>query len=382
MKSMLIPVMALFTLLASCEKEEIGTQVNTQTEEVNNREAAANILYSMPDEADQHEGTWLQWPHQFQYGNTFRNRLDATWIAMTKALITGEKVYIVAYNSTEKSRIITLLNKAGVSLTNIEFKIYETDDVWVRDNGPIYVRDKNGQLVIEDWGFNGWGEKADYSFCDDIPTKIANDQNRPKIDLNKVMTNEGGAIEMDGNGTLLATKSAILNKNRNPDMTQEEAEEIFTKYLGVTNFIWLEGVAGLEITDMHIDGFAKFANKNTLVTMSKNDLVYWQVPQRDIDKLYGTKNKNGVAYKIVQLPLTKGNVTTAYGKKLGYKGSYANYYIANTSILVPNYNDPNDAVANQIIQKLYPTRTVIGIDVRNLYANGGMIHCVTQQQPK
>jgi agmatine deiminase len=382
MKSMLIPIMALFTLLASCEKEEIGTQTSTQNEEVNARETASNILYTMPDESEQHEGTWLQWPHQFQYGNTYRNRLDATWVAMTKALVVGEKVHIVAFNTTEKSRITNLLNKAGVPLTNIEFKIYETDDVWARDNGPIYVRDKNGQLMIEDWGFNGWGEKAEYSLCDAIPTKIAADQNRPKIDLNEVMINEGGAIEIDANGTLLATKSAILNNNRNPNMTQTEAEEIFTKYLGVTNFIWLEGVAGLEITDMHIDGFAKFANKNTLVTMSKNDLLYWQVPKADADKLYAAKNRNNVAYNIVQLPLTKNNVVTAYSKNLGYKGSYANYYIANTTVLVPNYNDPNDAIANQIIQKLYPTRTVIGIDVRNLYANGGMIHCVTQQQPK
>lgn len=382
MKSMLIPVMALFTLLSSCEKEEIGTQATAKTEDVNAREAASNILYTMPDESEQHEGTWLQWPHQFQYGNTYRNRLDATWVAMTKALVVGEKVHLVAFNTTEKSRITNLLNKAGVPLTNIEFKIYETDDVWARDNGPIYVRDKNGQLMIEDWGFNGWGEKAEFSLCDAIPTQIAADLNRPKIDLNDVMINEGGAIEIDANGTLLATKSAILNKNRNPNMTQTEAEEIFTKYLGVTNFIWLEGVSGLEITDMHIDGFAKFANKNTLVTMSKNDLLYWQVPKIDIDKLYATKNRNNVAYNIVQLPLTKNNVVTAYNKNLGYKGSYANYYIANTSVLVPNYNDPNDAVANQIIQKLYPTRTVIGIDVRNLYANGGMVHCVTQQQPK
>ena len=382
MKSMLIPVMTLFTLLASCEKEEIGTQVTEQIEEVNAREAASNILYTMPDESEQHEGTWLQWPHQFQYGNTYPNRLDATWVAMTKALVAGEKVHLVAFNTTEKSRIINLLKKAGVPLTNVDFKIYQTDDVWARDNGPIYVRDKNGQLKIEDWGFNGWGKKADYSLCDAIPTKIAIDQNRPKIDLNELMINEGGAIEIDANGTLLATKSAILNNNRNPNMTQTEAEEIFTKYLGVTNFMWLEGVSGLEITDMHIDGFAKFANKNTLVTMSKNDLRYWQVPKADVDKLYAAKNKNGVAYNIVQLPLTKNNVATVYNKNLGYKGSYANYYIANTSVLMPNYNDPNDVIANQIIQTFYPTRTVIGIDVRNLYANGGMIHCVTQQQPK
>lgn len=380
MKSMLIPALSLLMLLTSCETEEIGTQTSTKVD--SNNRTATDILYTMPDEADQHEGTWLQWPHHYQYGTTYRKRLDATWVAMTKALVSGEKVHIVAYNSTEKDRIRKLLATAGVPLQNVEFKIYATDDVWVRDNGPIYVKDKNGQLLIEDWGFNGWGKKADYQNCNAIPSKIGKDQNQKVIDLNSLMTNEGGAVEMDGNGTFIATKSAILNKNRNPNMTQAQAEANFTKYLGVTNFIWLDGVAGLEITDMHIDGFVKFANKNTLVTMSEDDLLNWEVPANDIDKIYEAKNKDGVAYNIVNLPLTQKNVVTEYGKNLGYQGSYVNYYIANNSVLVPNYNDPNDVIANQIIQKLYPNRKVIGIDVRNLYANGGMVHCVTQQQPK
>ena len=165
-------------------------------------------------------------------------------------------------------------------------------------------------------------------------------------------------------------------------MSQSQAEEIFTKYLGVTHFIWLNGKAGREITDMHIDGFARFGNSSTIVTMSESDLQEWEVPQDDITKLLSAKNKEGIAYKIVTLPLTRENVITTYGKDLGFKGSYVNYYIANTRVLVPNYNDPNDATANDLIQSLYPTRTVVGIDVRNLYENGGMIHCVTQQQPK
>ena len=383
MKIMLFPVLALLTLLTSCEQEEIETQAILQTEEAKHQEAStADILYTMPDEADVHEGTWLQWPHQYEYGTTYRNRLDATWVAMTKALVTGENVHIIAYNATEKNRISNLLSAAGISLSNIDFRIYQTNDVWVRDNGPIYARNNAGQLIIQDWGFNGWGEKVNFKLCNAIPAKVAADQNRPKIDLNNMIINEGGAVEIDGNGTLLATKSAILNDNRNPDMTQSEAEELFTKYLGVTNFIWLDGVEGLDLTDMHIDGFAKFTNKNTLVTMSNTDLIYWEVPQADVTKLYAAKNKNGVAYNLVKLPLTRNNVKTAYGKNLGYKGSYLNYYIANTKVLVPIYNDSNDAVAIKMIQNLYPTRTVVGIDCRNLFANGGMIHCVTQQQPK
>lgn len=340
------------------------------------------VLYTMPEESDPHEGTWLQWPHHHQYGVLFRERLDATWVAMTRNLAQSEKVFLVAYDDIEKTRIIALLAAANISLSNVEFKIYKTDDFWVRDNGPIYAKDKDGKLVIEDWGFNGWGNKAQFANCNEIPSKIAADQGKTKIDLNNTMINEGGSVEIDGHGSFMACKSSILNKNRNSGMTQAQAEGIFTKYLGVTNFIWLEGKAGLDITDMHIDGFARFANSTTIITMNQADLVDWQVPQGDITTLYGAKNKAGTVYTFVKLPLSQNNVVTTYGKNLGYKGSYINYYIANNRVLVPNYNDPNDAVANAQIQALYPTRTVIGIDVRNLYANGGMIHCVTQQQPK
>lgn len=353
------------------------TEINPQP-----KQEKVEVLYTMPEESALHEGTWLQWPHHYQYGKTFRNRLDATWVAMTKSLVASENVHIIAYDQTEKDRIIGLLTTEGVSLTKVDFKLYPTDDFWVRDNGPIYVHDKNGNLVIEDWGFNGWGNKTDYVNCNAIPEKIATDQGRDRIDLNNILTNEGGAVEIDGRGTLLATKSAILNNNRNPNITQEQAEAVFTKYLGTTNFIWLNGVAGLEITDMHIDGFARFGNSNTIVTMENNDLLDFDVPQNDINTLYAAKDKDGKTYQFLKLPLTQNNVVTTYNKNLGYKGSYVNYYIANTVVLVPNYNDPNDAVANAKIQTLYPNRTVVGIDARNMYANGGMVHCVTQQQPK
>ena len=106
--------------------------------------------YTFPDEAEPHEGTWLQWPHQYEYGMAFRNENDATRVAMTNALQANEKVHIIAYNNTERNRITSLLTTAGIPLTNVDFKILQTNDVWVRDNGPIYVRNSSGQLVIQD----------------------------------------------------------------------------------------------------------------------------------------------------------------------------------------------------------------------------------------
>lgn len=377
MNKILLVTMALFTLGTSCDKTEDPNPSETET------------LYTMPEESEPHEGTWLQWPHHHQYGTAYRNSLDPTWVAMTQALVASENVHIIAYDETEKNRIIGLLNSAAVPLTKIDFKIYQTDDVWVRDNGPIYVRDKAGSLVIQDWGFNGWGKKTDelsglpiqFSKCNVIPAKIGADQGRTVVDINAILINEGGSVEIDGHGSLLACKSSILNNNRNPGISQAQAESIFKKYLGASNFIWLDGQAGLELTDQHIDGFARFGNATTIVTMNQNDLLDFDVKQSDIDKLYAAKNTNGTAYSFVKLPLTQNTVKRTDGIDLGYKGSYVNYYIANNRVLVPNYNDPNDTIANNIIQALYPTRTVVGIDVRNLYENGGMVHCVTQQQP-
>lgn len=336
--------------------------------------------YVMPEETVEHEGTWLQWPHHHTYGTFYRNSLDDTWIEMTSALVNSEKVHIIAYDTNERDRIVTLLNNANVPLTNVDFFIHENDDVWVRDNGPMFVYDSNNDLTILDWGFNGWGNDAPFSKCDVIPTSLSNDLTLPVVDLSAVVL-EGGAIEHDGNGTMIATRSSVTHSSRNQGLTESQIENYLSTNMGISNFIWLDGVYGSEITDMHIDGFVKFANDSTIVTFNNSDLQYWELSQADIDTLSNAKNINGVAYNFVIVPLTQNDVSTAYGNQLDYKGSYCNYYIANRVVLVPNYNDPNDAVANSIIQGLYPNRTVVGIDVRNLYENGGMVHCVTQQQP-
>ncbi len=176
----------------------------------------------------------------------------------------------------------------------------------------------------------------------------------------------------------MATCSSTLDAVRNPSLTQAQLESTLRTNLGFTKFIWLTGAFGgtSDITDMHIDGFMRFAPNRTIVTMSNADLAYWLLPAADIATLYAATDINGVAYNFVRIPLTANNVSTTSGTNLGYKGSYAN-----NVVLVPAYNDPNDAPARALIAPLYPGRTVVGIDVRNLYQNGGMVHCVTQQQP-
>ncbi len=323
------------------------------------------IAYTMPCEEAEHEGTWLQWPHKYTYGQQQPNRYDQIWIDMTKALHTGEMVHIIAYDEREKNRITQLLNDAGVDMSKIDFLIERTEDVWVRDNGPIFVYDQNDNLKITNWEFNGWGEKHDYHYDNQIPSHVSNAIGVSKIDVNMVL--EGGSIEVDGKGTLMATRSSILNDNRNPGLTQTKAETFFKHYLGVTNFIWLDGIAGQDITDYHIDGFARFAPSNILLTHAKE----YMFSPNEYEVLSTAKNALGELYTRVELPVA-----------INSEGSYMNYYVGNEVVLVPNYNESTDSEANAIIQGLYPERKVVGIIVNELWKDGGAIHCVTQQQPK
>ena len=343
---------------------------------------AQNAQYTMPSEEALHEGTWLQWPHNYTY-QFGASDFEPAWIAMTEALITGEKVHIIAYNNTERNHIENVLSIAGVLMENVTIHLHPTDDFWVRDNGPIFVFDQNNYLHITDWGFNGWGGDTPFELCNEIPNLLAPELNIPLLNLN-AMVLEGGSIEIDGEGSVLLTRSSITGDDRNPNLSEVEIENYLSTYLGLTNFIWLEGMYGgnEDITDQHIDGFAKFKGSETIVTMNEEDLYYWYISNEDIYTLYNATQPNGDSYEYVYLPLTDNNVITTWGQNLGYKGGYVNYYIANTVVLVPNYNDPKDAIANAIIQELYPDKNVVGIDSRNMLANGGMVHCITQQQPQ
>lgn len=340
---------------------------------------AAVTRFTEPKEDGPHAATWLQWPHDRTYPDQ-PARYDSTWVAMTKALVGSETVKIIAYDATEQARISALLTNAGVSLAHVVFHQAPTDDVWIRDNGPVFVKDAAGALEVEDWGFNGWGGKMPCAKSDAIPPKVAAWEGKALVDLNATVL-EGGALECDGSGTGIATRSSVLNANRTT-LTQAQMEAKLQENLGVSHMVWLDGVTGSsDITDYHIDGFLKFVDATKVITLSDADLAEWGLSAKDRAVIAGLANASGQAYARINLPLTAANVKLASGKDLGFKGSYVNFYVANTVVLVPTYNDANDAVALGLIQQQYPGRTVVGIDFREVYADGGMTHCVTKQEP-
>ena len=329
-------------------------------------------MFHMPSEEETHEGTWLAWPHDYE-SNKSRNlvkRYEESWIQMTLALHTGERVHLIVYNSIEKDRVSHRLHERGCDMQQIDFYIWPTEDVWIRDFGPIFVFNYTNQLCVENWGFNGWGNKAPFENCNDVPRKVAE-----ALDLSCItipMVNEGGSVEVDGDGTLMAKRSSILNKNRNPGWTQNDAEDYFRKYLAVTNFIWLDGVKGLDITDDHIDGTARFADSKTIVTFERKDFL----DQKEYGILDNAVNEKGEKYRLVHLPVTTRKVVK------GDYGYYINFYVGNKVVLVPSFDDPNDRVAQKRLEAIYgDKRKVVLIPMTEVLKDGGMIHCVTQQQP-
>ena len=342
-----------------------------------------NKRYRMPAEWEEHEGTWLSWPHRFSFrGENYRSELDNIWVAITKGLYQGENVHILVFDDEEKMHVQKLLGKAKINMGKIDFIIMETDDVWIRDNGPIFVYDEEDNLVMTNWKFNGWGGKYGYELDNQVSEKISQFYGFPRVDAPLVL--EGGGVNVNGTGTLMAALTSIVNDNRNPEYTKKEQENIISKHFGVDNFIWITGIVGEENgdedTDYHIDGAACFTNKNTILyeyDPFKEDKDYLlEAYDKHYKEIKKCKTEDGEDLTLVPLPLTRKEV-----KEAGCKGSYLNIYIGNKAVLVPIYGDENDGLALQIIEGQFPGREIIGIDVCKLFPYGGMIHCVTQQQP-
>jgi agmatine deiminase len=243
-------------------------------------------------------------------------------------------------------------------------------------------------LAATDWNFNGWGERYPFDKDRKVAAGIA-DLLSVRV-FTAPITLEGGGIEVNGNGTFLATRSSIVNPNRNPGVSQEEIEEALKQYLCVEHFIWLSGGVGVGDTDMHIDGAARFVDETTVLYSWTDDASHPRYPhfKQHLDELERAVTQSGKPLTLVPVPVTEARIyaassasTVAPFKSMPSLGLYANYYVANKVVLVPVYGDANDARAKAIIAEHFCGRKVIGILAHRLAELGGMIHCVTQQQP-
>jgi agmatine deiminase len=337
----------------------------------------AALGYRMPAEWEPHAATWLSWPRRegISFPDSF-DRVMPALRAMVEALVESEQVCINVCSGAHEAQAREVLR--GLRMERISFHLIPTNEPWCRDHGPMFLtRDLDPKLAVVDWDYNAWGNKyPPFDLDEVVPTRVAEILDVPVFYPGMIL--EGGAIDVNGTGALLTTESCLLNKNRNPNLSSDEIEQRLRDYLGVRDILWLgDGIAG-DDTDGHIDDLARFVSERTIVTVveENRDDANYEPLQGNLARLQAMKI-DGRAIEVIALPMPKKIVREG----LRLPAAYANFYIANTCVLVPTFADPADQVALSTLRKCFPTRRVTGIDCRELIWGLGAFHCLTQQQP-
>jgi len=338
-----------------------------------------SLGYHFPAEFEKHDATWLSWPHKEASWPGKIERIYPAYSFFVKVLSAVEKVRINVCDAAMQAMATEHLLDAGAHMSNVEFHLNPTNDAWCRDHGPAFlVNRKENKKAIVDWGYNAWGGKyPPFDLDDVVPTRIGTALKLPVFNPGIVM--EGGSVDFNGRGTLLTTTSCLLNKNRNPDLTKSQIEEYLINYYGVDQVLWLsDGIVG-DDTDGHIDDITRFVNPTTVVTVveeDKSDENYHPL-QENLHALKKMRLLNGQPLTIAELPMPAAVIY----EDQRLPASYANFYIANSRLIVPTFQDKNDHRALMILQQVFPNHEVIGIDSLDIIWGLGSFHCLSQQEP-
>ncbi|HXE58688.1 MAG TPA: agmatine deiminase family protein [Gemmatimonadales bacterium] len=341
----------------------------------------AELGYRMPPEWAPHRGTWLSWPHKEASWPGKFEPVPRIFAAMVRVLAAHEEVHVNVAGPDMEADVRCLLATEGADTANVFFHHHPTNDAWCRDHGPMFVQRSVGgrrEEAIVDWRFNAWGGKYPPFDLDDlVPTRIGDELGIPVFHPGIVM--EGGALDVNGCGTVLTTEACLLNPNRNPELDRAEIEQYLKDYLGVVHVLWLgDGIVG-DDTDGHVDDLTRFVDPRTVVTVVEDDPrdENYEPLRGNLARLREMRDQDGEPLRVVTLPMPRP--VWYDGQRL--PASYANFYIANGVVLVPTYDPARDPLALETLQRLFPTRRVVGIDCTDLVWGLGAFHCVTQQWP-
>ena len=336
--------------------------------------------YFFPAEFSEHEATWLSWPHKEASWPGKIHTIYTPYAKFINELTKGELVRINVVNEAMKAFALGHLKSEGVDLTKIEFFFHPTNDAWCRDHGPAFLINPTAEQkkVIVDWNYNAWGNKyPPFDLDDVVPTLIGKHFNFPVYNPGIIM--EGGSVEFNGKGTVMTSTACLLNPNRNPQLNQEQIEEYLCNYYGMEQVLWVdEGIIG-DDTDGHIDDTVRFVNEDTVITVieeNRNDENYGLL-QHNLKQLKEMRLSNGKQLNIVELLMPEELIY----EEQRLPCSYANFYIANKSVIVPTFQSARDDKAMQIIQDCFPGREVVGIDSTDIIWGLGSFHCLSQQEP-
>ena len=338
-----------------------------------------------PAEWEKQQGVLLCFPHN---GNDWPGKYGAiqwAFVEFIKKVSLQELVFLVVKDVKQQEVVSDLLLRADVNLDKIQFIHHKTNRSWMRDSGPIIVYN-NGKREALNFNFNGWAKYSNYKLDRFVPEKVSATLDIPLTQVTykgKPVVLEGGALEVNGKGTLLTSEECLLHPTiqvRNPGFTKEDYEAIFKDYFGVTNTIWLgDGIKG-DDTHGHIDDLARFVNPHTIVTVietNKQDENYKPL-QDNLKRLKASRLETGKAPEIVTLPMPKPLIFEG----IRIPASYANFLIINNCVLVPTFNDPNDRFALNTLADCFPKHEIIGISAIDLIWGFGTLHCLSQQIPE
>jgi agmatine deiminase len=342
----------------------------------------------LPAEWEKHQATIISIPHNQEDWPGKFSPIFWVYVEIVKKLSFSEKVFIIVKSEQQKHKFHKSSAKAGAKLSNIKYFKFATNRSWLRDTSPGFIENKiNDKRSIEAvrFKFNGWAKYDNWKKDIRIPHLLAE---RLKLVIKVAKWNEkevvleGGAIDSNGKGTLLTTEECLLNQNtqvRNPGFNKSDYEEMFRTYLGIKNVIWLgKGIAG-DDTHGHVDDLCRFVNSETVVlcreTNSRDD--NYKFLEENYERMQNAKLENGTNLKVISLPMPSPLVFE--GMRL--PASYANFYIANTMVLVPTFNDEKDKNALGILSEIFPERKVIGINSVDLVWGLGTLHCLTHEFP-
>ena len=345
----------------------------------------------MPAEWATHAATWIAWPHNpADWPGKFQP-IPWVYCEIVRWLSSAEDVHILVNDLAAEKRARQMLRRQGANLARLHFHPWRTDRIWLRDAGPIFVKEEGaaGQLAITDWHFNAWAKYDNWHNDNLIPRQVAEfyamQAFAPTVTLNdgskQRLVLEGGSIDTNGAGLLLTTEECLLSEvqARNPGVTREQLEAAFREYLGIEQVLWLNrGCAG-DDTHGHIDDITRFVAPNTILTaVESNTADENHLPlAENLERLHAARNLDGRPFEIRTLPMPAPVLFE--GQRL--PASYANFYICNGLVLVPTFNDPNDRLALNTIADCFPDRTVTGIHCTDFIWGLGALHCMTQQEP-
>lgn len=331
--------------------------------------------FRMPPESDPHERTFMQWPSRTSIYGSQRalDNVRSRIILIAQTIARFEPVVVLA-RPEQMEKAAKLLGPT------VELWPIETEDLWCRDSGPTFVRSAAGELAVAEINFNGWGGKQTHADDGRIARRVAERLRLPVFDNGII--GEGGGIEFDGEGTALAHESSWVNRNRNKQ-PKDEVEQLLLDALGGEHMIWAPGVRGADITDYHIDALARFVKPGQVVIQlpkkaDANDP--WSVSAFETyNILKAARDAQGRKLDIVVLP----EPVNIRSRSRDFVSSYVNYYVCNGGVVAAEFgDDAADAEAKSILEKLYPGRAVVSLNIDPIGEAGGGIHCSTQQQPK